>query len=96
MLQPANCSLEGFKTWQACNRFRQGIPLDNCKGKEWILIIVSGSLQLSEDHQMAVSRDAGRWLDLNRHRDCNKVIHYLVEEAEASICSNYANPKFQS
>ena len=33
MLQPADCSLESFKAWQAYNRFRQGVPLDNCKGE---------------------------------------------------------------
>ena len=59
MLQPANCSLESFKARQDCNRFRHGVPLDNCKGEERILIIISRRLQLSECHGMAVSRDTG-------------------------------------
>ena len=32
MMQPANCSLESFKARQDCNRFWQGVLLDNCKG----------------------------------------------------------------
>ena len=64
MLQPANCNLERFKVWQACNGFRQGVPLDNCKWEKRILVIISGCVQLSKCHGMAVSRDTGVWLNI--------------------------------
>ena len=34
MLQPANCILESFKTWQACIRFRQGFHWTTARGKK--------------------------------------------------------------
>ena len=32
------CSLESFKTWRDNSIVGEGIPLDNCQGKEGILI----------------------------------------------------------
>ena len=70
MLQPANCSLESKNSRQDCNRFRQGVPLDNCKRYERIHMILYRRLQVPECHTMAVSRDTGIWFDIIWMRYC--------------------------
>ena len=43
------CSLESFKTWRDNSIVGEGIPLDNCQGKEGILIGIP-FMDLSECH----------------------------------------------
>ena len=64
VLQPAKCSLESFKTWQAYNRFMQGILLDNCKGNspwQYSVTVVKKSK----------SGNKGSRLYMDRGRDCD-------------------------
>ena len=44
------CGLESFKTWRDNSIVGEGIPLDNCQGKEGKLIGILSSMDLSECH----------------------------------------------
>ena len=55
MLQLSNCGLEQVKTWRSHNIFWEGIPLDNCQGKEGLFIEILASVNLTKCHRMAIS-----------------------------------------
>ena len=55
MLQLSNCGLEQVKTWRSHNIFWEGIPPDNCQGKEGISLEILDSVNLAEGHRMAIS-----------------------------------------
>ena len=75
----------GWEARQDCNRFRQGVPLDNCKGGEkntynslWMFAAVGMSWN-------GVSRDTGIWLGIIRERHCYTTMNNLIEKAKTRI-----------
>ena len=50
MLKLSHCDLESFKTGRDNSIVGEGISLDNCQGKEGVLIDIFSSMDLSECH----------------------------------------------
>ena len=82
MLQLTNCCLEWVKTWTSCNIYWEGIPLDNSKRKERILIGIFASVNLTECQGMAISGDPMSGLDVIGKGYGHEAIYYFIKEKE--------------